>query len=69
MVKNFEKKYGRDGLQKICDLFTAGTSNQIIAKEFSVTRQRVHQWQKVFILNVTVLRPLVVEALSKSLKE
>jgi transposase len=48
MVKNFTAKYKKEGLERICELFYKGVSNQKIAEEFGVTRQRVHQWQKAF---------------------
>lgn len=55
MVINFVNKYGVDGLRRIVMLFERRISNEKIAKEFSVTRQRVHQWQRVFTL--TNVRP------------
>lgn len=54
MVNNFVQKYGIDGLGRIIFLFREQISNQKIANEFGVTRQRVHQWQKAFTrTNVT----------------
>ena len=62
MVKNFTAKYGKEGLQRICELFFQGTSNQKIAEEFGVTRQRVHQWQKAFtIQHITFTAEVVKE--------
>lgn len=49
MLKNFVDKYGVCGLKRITSMFTKRESNQAIANEFGVTRQRVHQWQKVFV--------------------
>lgn len=59
MLRNFVSKYGDHGLKRICNLFVEGTSNQAIAKEFGVTRQRVHQWQKAFTVQKTFLKSFV----------
>lgn len=48
MVLNFINKYGVKGLKRITTLFQQQLSNQTIAQEFGVTRQRVHQWQREF---------------------
>ncbi len=48
MVHNFVNKYRISGLQRIIELFRQHISNQTIAQEFNVTRQRVHQWQREF---------------------
>lgn len=63
MLKNFMQKYGYSGLKKISVLFKEGTSNQVIAEKFSVTRQRVHQWQKAFVDQKVILKPHVEKAL------
>lgn len=63
MVSNFINKYGIDGLARIMMLFIDKISNQKIANEFGVTRQRVHQWQREFtkvkILPAEVVRKIL----------
>ena len=63
MVQNFISKYGKEGLRKICDMFYQEISNQKIAHEFGVTRQRVHQWQKAFTKNNITFVPEVIKEL------
>ena len=64
MLNNFIKKYGLEGLKRITELFLAKESNEVIAKEFGVTRQRVHQWQKAFVVVTVKLSPLVSTVLT-----
>ena len=63
-VENFINKYSKDGLKKICTMFCQRISNETIAAEFGVTRQRVHQWQKLFVKKVVVLKECVTENLT-----
>lgn len=63
-VDNFINKYSKDGLKKICSMFCNKDSNEVIAKEFGVTRQRVHQWQQLFVKKVVVLREGVTDVLT-----
>lgn len=63
-VDNFIKNYSKDGLKKICTMFCNKISNEIIAQEFGVTRQRVHQWQKLFVKKVVVLKSGVTDVLT-----
>lgn len=63
MLRNFINKYGLVGLKRISSLFIEGISNQQIAEEFGVTRQRVHQWQQAFTQKKISLRPHVKEYL------
>jgi hypothetical protein len=63
MLNNFTKKYGHDGLSKITDLFVRKVSNEVIASEFKVTRQRVHQWQKAFTTSTVTVKPFVKDVL------
>lgn len=63
MVTNFVDKYGKTGLHRICEMFFQKQSNQVIAKEFGVTRQRVHQWQKTFVITQISFSHDVVVAL------
>lgn len=63
MLKNFTDKYGKKGLKRICELFRNQYSNAVIAKEFDVTRQRVHQWQKTFTVKKVLLNEFVLNAL------
>jgi predicted DNA-binding protein YlxM (UPF0122 family) len=63
MLKNFTDKYGKKGLAKMCDMFLLQRSNAEIAKEFEVTRQRVHQWQKIFTTKKIIVNQFVREAL------
>ena len=64
IVENFVNKYGKEGLFKIVTLFQDQISNQQIAREFEVTRQRVHQWQKQF----TITSVIPVEYVKKRLR-
>ena len=65
MLRNFVRKYGYNGLKKITKLFRNRASNQIIAEEFEVTRQRVHQWQKAFTHTQVELKQHVKIALGE----
>ena len=65
MLRNFISKYGKKGLRKITNMFLVRESNQKIADEFGVTRQRVHQWQKAFTEHRVVLKPTVAVFLNQ----
>jgi hypothetical protein len=67
MLKNFVNKYGIEGLRKMCSMFIAQESNATIAKEFDVTRQRVHQWQKTFTVQEVNLRDFVENRISSDI--
>jgi hypothetical protein len=69
MLNNFIKKYGIRGLERIVELFVAKTSNEKIAEEFKVTRQRVHQWQKAFTTSTVSLKPFVSSTLRSSISQ
>ncbi|MCF6205375.1 MAG: hypothetical protein L3J47_00580 [Sulfurovum sp.] len=46
MSDNIIKSYGRDKFLFLINEFSKGTSGAEIARQFSVTRQRVNQWKK-----------------------
>jgi biotin operon repressor len=45
IIRNIVKKYGEEGLDSLIGMFEMGFSGEAIAKEFNVTRQRIHQWK------------------------
>ena len=49
MAANFVKKYTAEKLNHLLSQFYERTSNEKIAHEFGVTRQRVHQWYCAFV--------------------
>ena len=59
MLRNFISKYGKKRLRDITNMFLVRVSNQKIAEDFGVTRQRVHQWQKAFTEHRVILKPSV----------
>jgi len=48
IARNFVRRYGRDGLERLIDALSSGESGQAIAQEFSVSRERVRQWKNAF---------------------
>ena len=68
MLDNFMRKYGKPSLRKLATYLINRKSNEDIAKEFGVSRQRVHQWQKAFTNTHTVLRPFVEQALRRKVR-
>lgn len=66
MLRNFVNKYGIDGLRRITELFVQQVSNEKIASEFKVTRQRVHQWQKAFTTSEVYPKNFVSQTLKSN---
>ncbi|MFT4623561.1 MAG: hypothetical protein ACI8PZ_002217 [Myxococcota bacterium] len=54
VARNFAKRYGRDRLRRLVELLSLGESGQVIADEFSVSRERVRQWKNAFGAVVTL---------------
>jgi transposase-like protein len=61
VARNLISSYGYDKFIQLIDMFRRGTSGQVIADEFGVSRQRVHQWKHrlghqrmIFILDPAV---------------
>ena len=52
-AQNFIKRYGSDSFLRLIHLFGEGTSGEIIAKEFQVSRERIRQWRNIFGYNVS----------------
>jgi hypothetical protein len=47
VAQNLIRTYGMPMFLRLVELFRANESGPVIAAEFKVTRQRVHQWKKV----------------------
>ncbi len=54
VARNFVKRYGPDGFQRLLTALSNGESGQAIAHEFSVSRERVRQWKNTFGRVVTI---------------
>ena len=48
VARNFIKRYGKDRFERLIHLLSSGESGQVIAGEFSVSRERVRQWKNTF---------------------
>ena len=48
VARNFVARYGKDRLARLIELLSIGESGQVIADEFSVSRERVRQWKNAF---------------------
>ena len=47
LARTLIKNYGLDRFMRILELLGKGISGELIAQEFEVTRQRVHQWRQL----------------------
>ena len=52
-INNFIGRYGVDKLEWFIEQINIGTSGQVIANEFGVSRERVRQWKNSFGALVT----------------
>jgi transposase-like protein len=48
VTHNFVRRYGVDGLTRLLEALSEGRSGAAIAREFSVSRERVRQWKNAF---------------------
>ena len=48
VTHNFVRRYGVDGLTRLLEALSEGRSGEEIAREFSVSRERVRQWKNTF---------------------
>ncbi len=48
IARNFIKRYGAKGLDRLILALSNGESGQCIAEEFNVSRERVRQWKNAF---------------------
>ncbi len=48
VARNFVKRYGASRFHRLIQLLAFGESGQLIADEFSVSRERVRQWKNAF---------------------
>lgn len=56
VARNFIKSYGRKRFEWFLSAIKQGTSGQIIAEEFNVSRERVRQWKNTFGVVITTYR-------------
>ncbi len=47
VATNIVEEHGRRGLRKLLAMFDSGESGTVIAEQFGVSRQRVHQWKQL----------------------
>jgi len=54
--RNFIKKRGRESYRRLIDLLVSQAPGAVIAAEFGVTRQRIHQWKDALGTTLTFYR-------------
>ena len=54
MARNFVQRYGAERFERLMTLLSDGTSGQVIANEFDVSRERVRQWKNAFVQVITL---------------
>ena len=65
VARNFINRYGEARLRWLLDALADGESGQVIADEFSVSRERVRQWKNAFgrVLTLYQVHPDVEDVL------
>ncbi len=48
VARNFIQHYGKGRFKRFLKMLQAGTSGEVIADEYGVSRERVRQWKNVF---------------------
>ena len=54
VARNFVKSYGRTRFRRLLEALARSESGQILADEFSVSRERIRQWKNTFGTVITV---------------
>jgi len=54
MARNFVQRYSAERFERLMGLISEGTSGQVIADEFDVSRERVRQWKNAFVQVITI---------------
>jgi hypothetical protein len=67
IARNFVKRYGQERFDRLVELLRSGESGQVIADEFSVSRERVRQWKNTFgtVLTLYQVHPDVEALLTR----
>jgi hypothetical protein len=48
VARNFIRRYGSERFSRLLEALAEGTSGQVLADEFEVSRERVRQWKNTF---------------------
>ena len=56
VARNFIRTYGRAQFKRLIDGFSANESGQVLATEFSVSRERIRQWKNKFGETIVIYR-------------